>query len=665
MEQAAGEIRRLQGCINDLISLLALPAMWRGQESAQIVSTLLDVLVGMLRLDFAYARLKGPVGEAPIEMVRLAQSRNLTARPQEIGQVLNGWVGDDPQKWPLLVRNPIGDGDVSIVPLRLGLRDEIGVIVAGSQRADFPWETERLLLSVAANQAAIGLQEARLLSEQKRVARELDQRVAQRTRELAAANEELKKEITERRRAEEKLRQDEQELRRITDAIPHLIIAIGTDGKYLYANQAVQEYTGLTREEVMSENFRVRVFHPEDSERLRNERDAALSRGVPFEYERRVRRRDGQYRWLLIHYNPLRDEAGNVIRWYATGTDIEDRKQAEQRIRNENLALREEIDRASMFEEIVGSSEPLRKILVQVAKVAPTDSTVLILGETGTGKELIARAIHKRSKRSARAFIRVNCAAIPPALLASELFGHEKGAFTGALQRRLGRFEAAHGGTLFLDEIGDLPAETQIALLRVLQEREFERLGSNQPIAVDVRVLAATNRDLPAAVAAGTFRQDLWYRLHVFPLQIPSLHERVEDIPLLVAYLIERYATRAGKKIRTISKQTLDLFQAYDWPGNIRELQNVIERTIILCESDTFAVEERWLKREVPLRSGPAGPLVAARAEHERALIEAALAECRGRVSGPAGAAARLGLPRQTLASKIKTLGIPLQRFKT
>jgi formate hydrogenlyase transcriptional activator len=551
------------------------------------------------------------------------------------------------------------------VPLRLGLRDEIGVIVAGSQRADFPWETERLLLSVAANQAAIGLQEARLLSEQKRVARELDQRVAQRTRELAAANEELKTEITERRRAEEKLRQDEQELRRITDAIPHLIIAIGTDGKYLYANQAVQEYTGLTREEVMSENFRVRVFHPEDSERLRNERDAALSRGVPFEYERRVRRRDGQYRWLLIHYNPLRDEAGNAIRWYATGTDIEDRKQAEQRIRNENLALREEIDRASMFEEIVGSSEPLRKILVQVAKVAPTDSTVLILGETGTGKELIARAIHKRSKRSARAFIRVNCAAIPPALLASELFGHEKGAFTGALQRRLGRFEAAHGGTLFLDEIGDLPAETQIALLRVLQEREFERIGSNQPIAVDVRVLAATNRDLPAAVAAGTFRQDLWYRLHVFPLQIPSLRERVEDIPLLVAYLIERYATRAGKKIRTISKQTLDLFQAYDWPGNIRELQNVIERTVILCESDTFAVEERWLKREVPLRSGSAGPLVAARAEHERELIEAALSECRGRVSGPAGAAAKLGLPRQTLESKIKTLGIHLQRFKT
>ena len=665
MEQTADEIRRLQGCINDLISVLAIPALWRGQESAQIVSTLLDVLVGLLRLDFAYARLKDPVGGAPIEMVRLAQSRNLTARPQEIGQVLNGWLGDDSQKWPLLVRNPLGDGDVSIVPLRLGLRDEIGVIVAGSQRADFPWETERLLLSVAANQAAIGLQEARLLSEQKRVARELDQRVAQRTRELAAANEELKKEITERRRAEEKLRQDEQELRRITDAIPQTIVVLGPDGRNLYANQAMLDYTGLTLDEVMAADFRARVYHPDDVERLHDERQEALARGIPFANEQRARRHDGQYRWRLIQYNPLRDEQGQILRWYATGTDIDDRKQAEERVRNENLALREDIDKASMFEEIVGSSEALRKVLVQVAKVAPTDSTVLILGETGTGKELIARAIHKRSKRSARAFIRVNCAAIPSSLLASELFGHEKGAFTGALQRRVGRFEAAHGGTLFLDEIGDLPAETQIALLRVLQEREFERIGSNQPIAVDVRVLAATNRDLPAAVAAGTFRQDLFYRLNVFPLQLPALRERVEDLPLLVAYLIERYATRAGKKIRTISQQTLALFQAYDWPGNIRELQNVIERAVILCASDTFAVEESWLMRDAPLRAGPAVSLVAARTEHERALIEAALAACRGRVSGPAGAAAKLGLPRQTLESKIKALGIPLQRFKT
>src|SRR5467141_36384 len=471
--------------------------------------------------------------------------------------------------------------------------------------------------------------------------------------------------IEDRKRAEEKLRQDEMELRQITDAITQTILVLAPDGTGLYANQSMLDFSGLTMREVMAADFRTRFFHPEDVERLRDERQQALSKGVPFENEQRVRRRAGQYRWFLIHYKPLRNEHGQLIRWYATGTDIEDRKQAEEQIRSENLALREEIDHASMFEEIVGSSEALHTVLRQVARVSPMDSTVLILGETGVGKELIARAIHKRSNRATRAFIRVNCAAIPPSLIASELFGHEKGAFTGATQRRLGRFESANGGTIFLDVIGDLPAETQIALLRVLQEREVERVGSSQPISVDVRVVAATNIDLMAAVATGTFREDLFYRLNVFPIQIPSLRERVDDIPLLVEYLIERYAKKTGKKIKTINKRTLDLFQTYDWPGNIRELQNVIERAVILCESDTFAVEERWLQRESSPPSRPTMPLVAARAEHERALIEAALAACRGRVSGPAGAAAKLGLPRQTLASKIKALGIPLQRFKT
>src|SRR5713101_3240171 len=466
-------------------------------------------------------------------------------------------------------------------------------------------------------------------------------------------------------RAHERLRHDEQELRQIVDAIPQTIVVLGPEGRTLYANQAMLAYTGLTLDAVMAADFRTRVFHPDDVARLRDDRQQALARGLPFALEQRARRHDGQYRWFLTWFNPLRDDQGRLVRWYVTGTDIDERKQAEERMRSETLALREDLDRTSMFEEIVGSSEALRTVLRHVAQVAPTEATVLILGETGTGKELIARALHKRSPRARRAFIRVNCAAIPPALIASELFGHEKGAFTGALQRRVGRFEAAQGGTLFLDEIGDLPAETQIALLRVLQEREFERIGSNQPMAVDVRVLAATNRDLHAAVAAGTFRQDLFYRLHVFPIQVPALRERVDDLPLLVAYLVERYATKAGKKIRTISKRTLALFQAYDWPGNIRELQNVVERAVILCEGDTFTVEERWLQREALPRSGPAVPLVVARAEHERALIEAALAACRGRVSGPAGAAAKLGLPRQTLASKIKALGIDTQRFKT
>jgi formate hydrogenlyase transcriptional activator len=380
--------------------------------------------------------------------------------------------------------------------------------------------------------------------------------------------------------------------------------------------------------------------------------------------EYRVRRKDGQYRWFLTRYNPLRDEQGRILRWYATSTDIEDRKQAEESVRNENLALREEIDRSSMFEEIVGSSAPLRRVLMYVAKVAPGDSTVLILGETGTGKELIARAIHKRSNRSTRAFVRVNCAAIPLSLIASELFGHEKGAFTGATQRRVGRFESADGGTIFLDEIGELPPETQIALLRVLQEREFERVGASQPISVDVRVIAATNRDLKAAVSAGAFRLDLFYRLNVFPIEVPSLRERVDDIPLLVEYLIERYAKRAGKKIRNISKHTLELFQAYDWPGNIRELQNVVERAVVLCDSETFTIDETWLKREASQTPVPVVPFEAAVADREREMIEAALVECQGRVAGPKGAAAKLGIPRQTLDSKIANLGINKHLFK-
>jgi formate hydrogenlyase transcriptional activator len=473
--------------------------------------------------------------------------------------------------------------------------------------------------------------------------------------------------IEDRKRVENRLREEEAELRQITDAIAQTIMVLEPDGTASYANQSMLEFSGLTMEAVKAPDFRTRFFHPEDVERLREERKEALARGVPFENEQRARRKDGHYRWFLVQYKPLKNEQGQILRWYATGTDIEDRKQAEERVRIENLALREEIDHASMFEEIVGSSEALRTVLWQVAKVAPTDSTVLILGETGVGKELIARAIHKRSNRAARAFIRVNCAAIPASLIASELFGHEKGAFTGAMQRRLGRFESANGGTIFLDEIGDLPAETQIALLRVLQEKELERVGSNQPISVDVRVVTATNRDLNSVVAAGTFREDLFYRLNVFPIRIPALRERVDDIPLLVEYLTDRYAKKAGKKIKTITKRTLDLFRDYDWPGNIRELQNVVERAVILSEGETFSVDETWLKRESPRESARLNlPDRGLRrdTESEKVLIEKALAETRGRVGGPGGAAAKLGIPRQTLESKIRSLGIDKHRFR-
>jgi PAS domain S-box-containing protein len=463
--------------------------------------------------------------------------------------------------------------------------------------------------------------------------------------------------ITAAKQAEEKSRRDDHELRHIADAIAQVIVVLGPNGRPVYANRVALEYTGLSIEEVRAESFRDRVVHPEDTEMFKEVRQNALLNGVPFETEQRVLGKDGKYRWFLLRYNPFRDEEGRLVRWYATAVDIEDRKVAEQRIQNENVTLREEIDRFSMFEEIVGSCEPMRQVLKQVAKVAPSGSTVLILGETGTGKELIARALHRRSNRAARAFVRVNCAAIPQSLIASELFGHEKGAFTGALQRRLGRFESADGGTLFLDEIGDLPMETQIALLRVLQEREFERVGSNHPIPVDVRLIAATNRDLPAAVAAGTFRQDLFYRLHVVPIVVPPLRERAADIPLLVEYFVGRYAKAAGKKIRHIGRQTLEQLTAYGWPGNIRELQNVVERAVILGETDTFFVDESWLKRESAESRQPREGL-STPSDREVGMIEAAIVDCHGRISGPSGAAAKLGIPRQTLESKIRRLKI-------
>ncbi|MGH8336951.1 MAG: sigma-54 interaction domain-containing protein, partial [Gammaproteobacteria bacterium] len=356
------------------------------------------------------------------------------------------------------------------------------------------------------------------------------------------------------------------------------------------------EYHGLTLEEWRNAAPGA-LGHPDDAKHVRAIWDRAISSGSAFESEGRLRKSDGSYRWFLIRYNPVRDEEGKVLRWYAASADIDDRKRAEERLQQENVALREEIDRASMFEEIVGTSPALRAVLVSISKVAPSDSTVLIAGETGTGKELVARAIHRRSTRSSRAFVSVNCAAIPRDLIASELFGHEKGAFTGALQRRVGRFELAEGGTIFLDEVGELSPDTQVALLRVLQEREFERVGGGHLIRVNVRVIAATNRDLKDAIAKGTFREDLYYRLNVFPLELPPLRARREDIPLLVEYFVDRYARKAGKSIRRVDKKALQLLQSYPWPGNIRELQNIIERSLIVCETETFTVDQSWLSQ--------------------------------------------------------------------
>jgi PAS domain S-box-containing protein len=473
--------------------------------------------------------------------------------------------------------------------------------------------------------------------------------------------------ITDRKVAEEKIRAQESELRQMLDLTPLYLGVLGADGTPIYANRTSLDYLGMTLDEWRQRKQIGDEIHPDDLERVTSELDRALSAGSAVDIEVRVRKGDGSFRWFLSRCNPVRDENGQMTRLYLASTDIHDRKTAEERLQQENVALREEIDKASMFEEIIGTSPALKTVLSRISKVAPSDSTVLITGETGTGKELVARAIHRRSPRGPRPFVSTNCAAIPRDLIASELFGHEKGAFTGATQQRLGRFELANGGTIFLDEVGELPPETQIALLRVLQEHEFERVGGSRRIRADVRVIAATNRDLEAAISAGSFRSDLFYRLNVFPIAIPSLRERREDIPLLVEYFIDRYARKAGKDIRGVNKKTLELLQSYPWPGNIRELQNVIERSVILCETEIFSIDENWLPQASPQTPEPKQQVELPRRllVQEKDMIEAALKETRGRVSGPTGAAAKLGIPRSTLESKIRTLKINKNRFKT
>jgi PAS domain S-box-containing protein len=766
IESRTDEIRTLKACLNNLVSALALPAIWSGHEPSRIGNTLLEALLDLLRLDFAYLRLNDSFGGgAPIELIKVVQRRNLTAQPEEVRRVLNNWLMDEPSRSPFVVPNPIGAGKISITRRSLGHEDQIGVLLAGSVRADFPTTTERLVLDVAVNQAVIGLQEARRLIEQKRIAQELDHRVAERTREVVEREARIRRlvdaniigvliadlegqvlesndaflemvgysredlvsgqirwtdltptewqavtekavaqikatgtcevfekeysrkdgsrvpvlvgaagfggnssvafvvDLTERKRAEEAVRQSEKQLRDVIETMPVIAFTTLSDGSIEFVNRRWVEYTGLTAEEVGL--YRKATVHPDDMRGHINKWQESLASGEPFENEVRHLRADGQFRWFLVRGVPLRDEAGNILKWFGTLTDIEDRKQAEERLRNENVFLREEIDKGSMLEEIVGNSAALQGVLARVAKVAPTDSTVLITGETGTGKELIARSIHKKSQRSGRAFVSVNCAALPPSLIPSELFGHEKGAFTGAMQRRLGRFELADGGTIFLDEVGELLPDTQVALLRVLQEREFERVGGGQPIHVDVRVIAATNRDLRAAVAKGAFRQDFFYRLNVFPVEVPPLRERKNDILMLVEYFIDRYARKAGKNIRRVNKKTLELLQSYSWPGNIRELQNVIERSVILCETEIFSIDENWLLWE-PFLTEPKNEIELPQRllTQEKNMIEAALKESRGRVFGTNGAAAKLGIPRSTLESKIRSLKIDKNHFK-
>src|SRR6476661_4238683 len=599
----------------------------------------------------------------------------------------------------------------------------------------------------------------------------------------------------------------EDALRRAVDTTPAFIHTARPDGYIDYFNRGWLNFFGKPLEDVCGWRW-TETVHPEDVAAIVQKWHAALASGEPFEIEARVQRADGSYRALLHRKLPLRNEHGNIVKWFGSSLDIEDRKSAEQRIAEktsqlersefflregerlahmgswslrpdgifdywspetfaifgfdpskgiptlpkwltvlhpddryllaktlerifresvridvtyrvdhpkqgkrimhstgepvvedgkvtrligntlditeqenairelqkafgeiralkdelykENIVLRHEIGSTSMFEEVLGTSSALQNVLALAAKVAPTDSTVLIMGETGTGKELIARAIHKRSKRSERSFISVNCAAVPSSLIMSELFGHEKGAFTGAVQRRLGRFELAEGGTLFLDEVGDLPLETQIALLRVLQEREFERVGGTEVLRADVRVISATNCDLQAAIVDGAFRSDLYYRLNVFPIKLPPLRERKEDVPLLVNYFVDRYAKRAGKKIKHIEKKALEALRVYSWPGNVRELQNVIERSLIIGETNEFSIDKSWVANEPQ----PSGAAPADQKVNERKRIEAALAQSNGKISGAHGAAARLGMPPSTLESKIRTLRINKHAYK-
>ena len=413
-------------------------------------------------------------------------------------------------------------------------------------------------------------------------------------------------------------------------------------------------------------DFVFKRVHPEDLSLVQRVIENAKA-GESLDFEHRLLLPDGSVKHVHVIGHPLTSDSTNEVELVGTVMDVTARKKAFEEIKTlrdelqrENIVLREELGKTSMFEEVIGTSPVLQMVLARAAKVAPTDSTVLIMGETGTGKELIARAIHKRSKRSERPFISVNCAAVPASLIMSELFGHEKGAFTGAVQRRPGRFELAEGGTIFLDEVGDLPTETQIALLRVLQEREFERVGGTEVLRADVRVISATNRDLQAAIADGAFRSDLYYRLNVFPIKLPPLRERKEDVPLLVNYFVDRYAKRAGKKIKHIQKKALEVLREYSWPGNVRELQNVIERSLIIGETTEFSIDKSWVANEPE----PSGVAPADRKTNERKRIEAALAQSNGKVSGAYGAAAKLGIPASTLESKIRSLRINKFQFK-
>jgi PAS domain S-box-containing protein len=646
----------LRQCLRDLIAFTSLPLIWKDKTPREIADDLAAVLESTMGAEFILVRITGPFAQEPIDAARAAR-RYPDIEACEISERVAPLLDLECEERAIAVPNPIGPGELQILLSPVGFLKEYGVVLVGGSRLHgFPTTRHRLLMNVASNQAAALLETVALRMREQ----ELQAKAESQQRQLGEMQQKL-------------LLRSEEKYRDLVDLSPDAILVVDSEHNCVSANPAGLELLKCTAQELAGMPM-IHTYLPEERDVFRSRLEKIKTAGI-LRFERTFVRMDGTAFPVDISVSQMRDGYSQIV-----VRDISERKRSEaalasafkeietlkDRLQTENIALREEIDKTSMFEEIVGTSAVLQSVLSHLTKVAPTDSTVLITGETGTGKELVARAIHRRSQRSSRAFVGVNCAAIPRDLIASELFGHEKGAFTGAVQRHLGRFELAEGGTIFLDEIGELPAETQIALLRVLQEHEFERVGGTRVIRTNVRLIAATNRDLQAAISAGVFRRDLFYRLNVFPIEIPPLRERKEDIPLLVEYFIDRYARKVGKTIRAINKKDLDLLQAYSWPGNIRELQNVIERSLIVSSGDGFSIDESWLSRE---SSKPASRVQVSRLSEgeprgEREIIEAALVESRGRISGPSGAAAKLRLPPSTLESKIKALKIRKSQFK-
>ena len=803
MEPPTTEIKRLKGCINDLLSVISIPAICSSHEPTHITSTLLEVLVTTLNADFVYGQVNYSSGCQPsTEVVQFASHLNTSAKARDIGQMLQPWL-TDPGSSPLEIPDPVASGSTFIAQLRVELQSEILVLVAGSKRADFPTEIELLLLRVAANQAGIQLQQALLLNEQKRTADEirfqaelldavdqavvaidmdgriiywnrfaealygwpavevkgrhfadvasihgprnekaemlshwergerwtgeclvkhrngetlpvlvtdspiydgheqligsvrvsidiselkhaeevLEQRVTERTRQLTDVNDELRKEIYDRERVEAELRESEQRFHNLADTAPVMIWMCGTDKLCTYVSQRWLEFTGRNIDEELGNGWVDRI-HPDDYYGFL-EYGRAFDARRTFRQKYRMKRHDGEYRWILDTGVPHFAPDGEFIGFIGSCLDITDRVESEvalekalsevQRLKDqlyaENIYLQEEIMVAHNFGEIIGRSESLQRALRQAEQVAPVDTTVLLLGETGTGKELLAHAIHSLHPRNQHPLVKVNCATLPAQLIESELFGHERGSFTGALARRVGRFEIANGGTIFLDEIGELPLDLQSKLLRVLQEGEFERVGSSNTIKVNVRVIAATNRNLEEAVRNGSFRSDLYYRLNIFPIRVPALRERREDIPTLVKHFVSQLGLKLGKRIDSIPQETMEALQNYDWPGNIRELRNVIERAAIVTQGNQLTLVDRLENQSQLKESSQSISTVPSREsetldEHQKQLIIRTMEKTYWRVEGPVGAAALLGVHPNTLRSRMKRLGITKPKFK-